>query len=989
MKRGFILFSVLLAFCASVFAVEITPIPFKEDPPVIVDGDLEDWNGVPSRIVLDKAEQVVWTYGKDVQWNGPKDLSASLRVCWKPEALFIGIEVTDDFFSQEYTGSQLFLGDHLEMFVDLFPHVPGADNFQTGQFQLGFSPGDFIKHKPESVEFFPQTRELKDVICAAVKNDHGWTMEVCLPFSVLGLKNPSRGKNINLEFWLSDTDKENINAQKQIISTGRKDWKFRTRTKMRTWQLADAKAVVSKAAPSLPEIKLPDSLSLKPGEAATVTFTIPEHPGETSPVLSFKARLDQKTVSGYTQTLLLRTSDQDIKSERLLDKPLFLYSPKFDKSPMLISSLGYIVPYLPDFSSEKPGIYEDYFTPHVDLHKFAFNISGLDENGKCSISFKNAHPYIKTSLIIDHLVLSFRILPEITDKRRLPPGAPLPVCAPDDAIINYSASKAENPLEISANGQTWTMTSSFSTPDGKWATGTNSFFTHRREILHKPEGLVVRDFFKNNTGEILPIIQKHEIPVVCEKPVFLINGLTGIPHAKPSRSFNSSSFGHNGVNGIGLMPMNTEFHIHAYNYVNGNAIGLIDRETAIPPNAEICQELVIIPSKPDYWDFINRLRRLNGANISLDGPFATFSMAYQHKVFSDKQVIHRMRGKSAKYALMDTYNTIPHGSEYKKDPKQVELVTNSIARLRRLCPDIRQAIYFHSQLDSAKDLSRFAKDHVLMKNGQPATYGSPDMKIFYTTLDNETGKMFEERLQFLMDMGFDAVFWDEISHSGPRYHYGEPWDKCSADIDPDTHKLIATKSALAIIQMPWKVKMINMIRQRGLYILANGEMYGDLLKLKVPTFAETGVIENCARMQAWTPMQYGDFIRHDYTQQEMYKNMLDGLDFGLLYAWPHLSMPAVPKGIPIEKYITKTLTEYMYPSTPIEIHGGYVIAKERIITNRSGLFGWNDNSRHKVIFFGADGSIKKDAAAPVKTINGCTFSEIKLESLESAIIVRE
>jgi hypothetical protein len=39
----------------------------------------------------------------------------------------------------------------------------------------------------------------------------------------------------------------------------------------------------------------------------------------------------------------------------------------------------------------------------------------------------------------------------------------------------------------------------------------------------------------------------------------------------------------------------------------------------------------------------------------------------------------------------------------------------------------------------------------------------------------------------------------------------------------------------------------------------------------------------------------------------------------------------------------KTLTEHMYPTTPIEIHAGYVIARERILTNRSGLFGWGDD----------------------------------------------
>jgi len=45
----------------------------------------------------------------------------------------------------------------------------------------------------------------------------------------------------------------------------------------------------------------------------------------------------------------------------------------------------------------------------------------------------------------------------------------------------------------------------------------------------------------------------------------------------------------------------------------------------------------------------------------------------------------------------------------------------------------------------------------------------------------------------------------------------------------------------------------------------------------------------------------------------------------------------------------------MFPITPMELHEGYIIGKERIVTNRSGLFGWGDNSKHEVHVFNEEG----------------------------------
>jgi hypothetical protein len=84
-----------------------------------------------------------------------------------------------------------------------------------------------------------------------------------------------------------------------------------------------------------------------------------------------------------------------------------------------------------------------------------------------------------------------------------------------------------------------------------------------------------------------------------------------------------------------------------------------------------------------------------------------------------------------------------------------------------------------------------------------------------------------------------------------------------------------------------------------------------------------------------------------------------------------------------------TITEHMFPFTPIELHAGYLIGRERILTAKSGLFGWGDKSRRAVYVYGPDGRQIEGFQAPVKTIKGCVYSEVRLPPYCVAAIVRQ
>ena len=83
-----------------------------------------------------------------------------------------------------------------------------------------------------------------------------------------------------------------------------------------------------------------------------------------------------------------------------------------------------------------------------------------------------------------------------------------------------------------------------------------------------------------------------------------------------------------------------------------------------------------------------------------------------------------------------------------------------------------------------------------------------------------------------------------------------------------------------------------------------------------------------------------------------------------------------------------TVVERMFPFTPIELHEGYLIGEERIITARSGVFGWDDAREHEIFVYGPDGQLLEDFEAPARVIDGNNFSELRLPPGSMAIIER-
>ena len=75
----------------------------------------------------------------------------------------------------------------------------------------------------------------------------------------------------------------------------------------------------------------------------------------------------------------------------------------------------------------------------------------------------------------------------------------------------------------------------------------------------------------------------------------------------------------------------------------------------------------------------------------------------------------------------------------------------------------------------------------------------------------------------------------------------------------------------------------------------------------------------------------------------------------------------------------------MFPLTPIELHNGWVLAEERLITARSGTFGWDNKTDATLYKFDSTGKIAEEKNVVVTT----SGIQVKVPEDGLVIVVRD
>jgi len=65
------------------------------------------------------------------------------------------------------------------------------------------------------------------------------------------------------------------------------------------------------------------------------------------------------------------------------------------------------------------------------------------------------------------------------------------------------------------------------------------------------------------------------------------------------------------------------------------------------------------------------------------------------------------------------------------------------------------------------------------------------------------------------------------------------------------------------------------------------------------------------------------------------------------------------------------------------------VGEQRVLAAKSGLFGGGDDSEHRVFVRDEIGRRQEDSAAPTRTIDGATYTELRLPGGWLAAVERE
>ncbi len=205
---------------------------YMENSPEI-DGDLAGWDPPIQRVI----NHVV--YGAD-KHSGAADCSGTVVSGWNEDYLFLGIRVKDEKYVQEASKEKIYLGDSIEILFDRYVSYDYYLQAMTSDdYQLGISPGMggivcYINpgkvasmvsticepNPPEAYKWFPKTEVGKITVMkiGALEGGEGYQVEMKIPWSLLGVTNPSAGDHYGFAISINDNDNAGTLDQQTVVS---------------------------------------------------------------------------------------------------------------------------------------------------------------------------------------------------------------------------------------------------------------------------------------------------------------------------------------------------------------------------------------------------------------------------------------------------------------------------------------------------------------------------------------------------------------------------------------------------------------------------------------------------------------------------------------------------------------------------------------------------------------------------------------------------
>lgn len=461
--------------------------------------------------------------------------------------------------------------------------------------------------------------------------------------------------------------------------------------------------------------------------------------------------------------------------------------------------------------------------------------------------------------------------------------------------------------------------------------------------------------------------------------------------------------------GIGMITEDDVFRNQALLYTRADdkstfpVAGIRTEMLRLAPGETYSLRWAVYPvAGPDYFDFVNLVRDDWGANFTVNGACWWGSSPDQILNLSPENlretllqngirqvqvtgswIDHKLDPKDPNAPKILGFGTgvmEPHFADYRSR------VRAAVAKIHQAVPDVKVVGYFDAQRDSSENSQqKFADSALIGADGkQLSTNWSGRYSDSYNmvpTLQNSFGKAaLDTAKRYLSDMNLDGIYWDEMEITGynaPLLSY-KVFDGHTCQLDPKTWTIAREVGISALATKQFRLAVINAVKQKGGILFGNGPS-GELDELHTQT---AHMIE----------IQHNDDWSYQGNLETPLGFTAGGYDWeNFLRAFNQAMLPitTLPYDSKLKQYrYPHDIMPFVFPFTPIELHAGYLLGKERIIVTHSGNYGW---SSEKVLslshHFDENGKLL-DTHFPIKISRKEARTDVELKDNEAAVLVK-
>jgi len=513
-----------------------------------------------------------------------------------------------------------------------------------------------------------------------------------------------------------------------------------------------------------------------------------------------------------------------------------------------------------------------------------------------------------------------------------------------------------------------------------------------RQITTQARRVLVQDTITNLTDDVIGLTFGNQIDLAGKQGVD-IHGM---------HRFNPARYVHAADHGLGIIALDDVYMMQRRKLDDGDVCGLGSDGLGLDARASYTLRWAIYPDNTgDYYDFVNSVRADEGLdNRTVPGCLSIAHAGVWLRESPPQLLVERagltLASSGCVSHIPDDRDISIEGFEFIEYPMTRAMLRDTYAKMKRQFPDLK--VMFHiapSIYATTPQADRFSDSRLINSAGEHKMYSTSvgyfsQEKVdegwawypYYPTLDNSFGEALLQSVDVMMDdIGVDGVFGDglTIGYGGATTY--DRWDGHSVELDPTTRTVKRKFGAMMLLSQDAYIAYVRKINAKGGVVVNNGgPATWTFNKENVIYTVETGWGNDWCAGLHFAPTVIGLAAPNEMgSQLKIHNDMLAKLEWGALYAY--FFMSGQPLSYP-------AITTKMYPITVTQIRPGTIEAAERIVTSRSGVYGWpGERDLHVVYVADARGRMSDGRCLTTVDAAGAR-TRVDLRDNEIAVVVR-